>query len=61
MHQQRFEQFAAGLFLDFTQSVSTIHRRALAEIVNPPAPKAVPAPRIIEVPQKGLFPRLFGR
>jgi hypothetical protein len=61
LHQQRLEHFAAGLFTEFTQSVAAIHRRALAEIVNPPEPHALPAPRIIEVPQKGLFPRLFGR
>jgi hypothetical protein len=60
MHQQRLEHVAAGLFTDFTQSVAAIHRRALAEIVHPPEPQAVPAPRIIEVRQKGLLPRLFG-
>jgi hypothetical protein len=58
--QQRFMEWGGRLFGNFEVAVDVVHRRAIQEILDT-RPRAVePPPRIIEVPQRGIIPRLFG-
>jgi hypothetical protein len=59
--QRQLAQFSASLFTEFTRGVTDIHRRALFDIINHRPAREIEVTRIVEVPQKGLVPRLFGR
>jgi hypothetical protein len=59
--QRQLAQFSASLFTEFTQGVTNVHRQALFDFINHRPVREVEVTRIVEVPQKGFVPRLFGR
>jgi hypothetical protein len=60
-HQQWLTERAGRIFGNFEVAVDVVHRRTIQDILDN-RPRAVEqAPQIIEVPQRGIIPRLFGR
>ena len=57
--QRRFLSRTANALQTYDGAVDAIQRRALAEIIANRSPEVVT--RIIEVPKKGVLPRLFGK
>ena len=57
--QRRFLSRTANALQTYDVAVDAIQRRAIAEIIANKPPEVVT--RIIEVPQKGILPRLFGK
>jgi hypothetical protein len=57
--QRRFVSRTANAMHNYDVAVDAIQRRAIGEIIANRPPEVVT--RIIEVPQKGVLPRLFGR
>jgi hypothetical protein len=57
--QRRFLSRTANAIHNYDAAVDAIQRRAISEIIANKPPEVVT--RIIEVPQKGIVPRLFGK
>jgi hypothetical protein len=57
--QRRFMSRTANAMHNYDVAVDAIQRRAIGEIIANKPPAVVT--RIIEVPQKGVLPKLFGR
>jgi hypothetical protein len=57
--QRRFLSRTANAIHNYDAAVDGIQRKAIAEIIANRPPEVVT--RIIEVPQKGILPRLLGR
>ena len=57
--QRRFLSRTANALQTYDVAVDAIQRRAIAEIIANRQPEVVT--RIIEVPKKGVLPRLFGK
>jgi uncharacterized protein YgbK (DUF1537 family) len=58
-HQKWLLSRTANVMRNYETAADAIQRRAISEIIANRPPEVVS--RIIEVPQKGLLPRLFGR
>jgi hypothetical protein len=58
-HQQWLLSRTANALHTYEVAADAIQRRAIGEIIANKPPEVVT--RIIEVPQKGILPRLFGR
>ena len=57
--QRRFLSRTANAIHNYDVAVDAVQRRAIAEIIANRPPEAVT--RIIEVPKKGVLPRLFSK
>jgi hypothetical protein len=57
--QRRFLSRTANALHTYDVAVDAVQRKAIGEIIANRPPEVVT--RIIEVPQKGILPRLFGR
>jgi hypothetical protein len=58
-HQQRLIERAALALAGFDRGAAGIQNRAIADILEN-RPQQVQVTRIVEVPQRGIIPRLFG-
>jgi uncharacterized protein Yka (UPF0111/DUF47 family) len=58
-HQRWLLPRAANALHTYEVAADAIQRRAIGEIISNKPPEVVT--RIIEVPQKGILPRLFGK
>jgi hypothetical protein len=58
-NQRSIEGFAAQLASNFDRAAVTVQAQAFTALIANKPPETVT--RVIEVPQKGLVPRLFGR
>jgi hypothetical protein len=57
--QRRFLSRTANAIHNYDVAVDAVQRRAISEIIANRPPEVVT--RIIEVPKKGVLPRLFGK
>jgi hypothetical protein len=60
-HQRYITDRAASLLTTYNIAVDTTIRRAINDTLDTRYVREVEVPRIIEVPQRGIIPRLFGR
>jgi hypothetical protein len=60
-HQKYIAERAASLLATHNIAVDTIIHGAISDVRDSRYVKEVSVPRIIEIPQRGIIPRLFGR
>jgi hypothetical protein len=60
-HQKYLAERAASLLVTHNIAVDTIIRGAISDVRANRYVKEVSVPRIVEIPQRGIFPKLFGR
>ncbi len=58
-HQQRLIERAALALAQFDQGAAAVQTQAITNILHN-QPQQVEVTRIVEVPQRGIIPRLFG-